>query len=207
MADGKVTLERASDGKAFTLPVSRLSAGDQKFLKTWKPAAKKRGGKSASKRELSVHPKPPRIEVRVASNKRIEKTNISLDDKKMSVKLELTVTSLERGLELEGLKVHCFAVGRSVDDGDELKVISRDDHEIGLVYDKAVELTGEKRNLMYDNRGYATYGHSYLGHVVVIIDSENRVIYKDAAPVSLGENISALLKFRTDKIFSRDDIK
>ena len=208
MTGQKVTLERAADGKAFTLPVKRFSAGDQTYLKAWKPSAKK-GGKKAEptkkkgKQELSVHPEPPRIEVKVSSNKRIEKTNISLDDKKMSVKFELAVKSLERGMELEGLKVNCFVFGRGVDDNNELKVICRDDHEIGLKYGTEVELMGEKQNLMYDNRGYATYGHSYLGHVVVVRDSQNRIIFKDAAPVNLGENIAALLEFRTGKIFQR----
>ena len=125
----------------------------------------------------------------------------------MSVQLELTVKSLERGLELKGLTINSFAFGKNVDDSDELKILSRDDHATDLEYDKAVLLTGEKQNLMYDNRGYATYGHSYLGHVVVVRDSENRIIYVDAAPVNLGENIGALLKLRTGKTFLRSAIK
>ena len=208
MADDKVTLERAADGKAFTLAVGRFSAGDQTYLKAWKPPKKKRGKKSAaSEQELSVHPKPPKIELSVASNKRIEKTNISVDDKKMSVQFEVTVKSMERGLEFKGLKVNCFVFGKSVDDNNELKVISRDDHDLELEYAKPVLLTGERQNLMYDNRGYATYGHSYLGHVVIVRDAENRIIYKEAAPVNLGGNIDALLKFRTGKIFLRSALK
>jgi len=197
----EVTLER-KDGKNFTLKISRFSKGDQSFIKKWKAPTGAAPSKESG--EVRVHPNPPRISLAFASNKRIEKTNISVDDKKMSVAPMVRIENLERGKDLKGFKVNVFSFGRSVANRKELKVFSRDDFKTDIDFGEPVELAGERRRMMYDNRGYATYGHSYLGHLVIVRDSENRIVLVDASPSSLGEDPIAALSMKENKLIYRD---
>ena len=206
-ADGKVTLERASDGKTFTLAVGRLSEGDQKFLKKWakqqpKNSRSQRDGKE--KKGLTVHPDPPRIELKVNSNKKTEKTRIDYDDKRLSVKFVLMLKSLERSQALERLQVTCISFGRGVVDNKSLMVLSRDDHTTDLAAHSEVELVGERAETMYDNRGtYSKKGYSYLGHLVLIRDAEGQLIYSEGSPSYLVEKPAEALKLNAGKITDR----
>ena len=193
-----VTLAR-SDGKQFSVPISRFSAEDQVYIKKW---AEENKGKVPA----HLKDKKPRMTLRISTGKTSKDDDqISgfVDERKQKVQLTATMENNDAVYPITGAKLTMMVFGESPETGDNAVVYWQQFNDIELPLNEEQSLVGKGFELWYDDRG-AMYGFKYKGYLVFLEDPEGKILHETSIPGTASKNLENARKLKAGDVYNRE---
>lgn len=212
-----VTIKRISDGVVFTVKAANFSKADQAYFASKGGAAPATAATTTAPAATTVKPvtavappaadnRPLRIEAKVYPNKSDRPTNVFFDERTARVGFKVDVRNGEQQRGLKGGKATMMAFAKDLGDGQQSKVISREDFDINLEPLKSMTHETKEVKLSYDNIAYK-YGFKYSGYLLVVKDGAGKTITVVGSSPTVEKFADAALKLATDDIFDKSYAK
>lgn len=168
-----LTVQRISDNKSFTIPISRLTDKSQEAVKAWQS----KGGGLIENFTISV-----------ATGKNRRTTGQEdFDDKRINLDPVVTITNPDTKIRSREAKVTVLFLGRPVADGSALHVFKKSTFDLPSLEPGGIrDLRIGKISAAYDSRGYSKFGARYAGYVVIVHDADvSNVFTSKGVPTAL----------------------
>lgn len=211
-----VTIKRTTDGVVFTVKAANFSKADQAYFASKGGAAPTTAAttttpatttvKTAAAAPAAADNRPLRIEAKVYPNKSDRPTNVFFDERTARVGFKVDVRNGEQQRGLKGGKATMMAFAKDLGDGQQSKVISREDFDINLEPLKSMTHETKEVKLSYDNIAYK-YGFKYSGYLLVVKDGAGKTITVVGSSPTVEKFADAALKLATDDIFDKSYAK
>tara|TARA_R110002096_G_scaffold316010_17_gene510445 strand:- start:13782 stop:14495 length:714 start_codon:yes stop_codon:yes gene_type:complete len=160
MMSGNSIIVKLKNGRTYTIPVNKLSPPDQQFVAKWKETA----------------PKPiPRMIVDFTSGRRNEGEKGFSDLRIETLSPKVKVVNQDSRYEIEKAKATYFAFGKHIAARNNLKVLQKASFVFSLKPGETIEHAGKTIQHQYDDE-YVKYGYKYTGYLVVLQDSNGKVV-------------------------------
>lgn len=193
-----VTLAR-SDGKQFSVPLTRFSAADQVYIKKW---AEENKGKVPA----HLKDKKPRMTMRISTGKTSKDDDqISgfIDERKQNVQLTATMENKDAVYPITDAKMTMMVFGESPETGDNAVVYQQEFNGIDLPLNQEKTLEGKGFELWYDDEG-AMYGFKYKGYLVFLEDPEGKILHETSIPGTAAKYLDNARKLKAGDVYDRD---
>lgn len=193
-----VTLAR-SDGKRFSVPISRFSAGDQVYIKKW---AEENKGKVPA----HLKDKKPRMTIRVSTGKTSkddEQITGFIDERKQKLQLTATMENKDAVYPVVDAKLTMMVFGESPETGENAVVYQQEFSDIDLPLNEEKSLFGKGFELWYDDVG-AMYGFKYKGYLVFLEDPEGKILHETSIPGTAAKHLENSRKLRAGDVYDRE---
>jgi hypothetical protein len=214
-----VTIKRTSDGLVFTVKASNFSKTDQDYFvtkgavvkQTPTPAAASVAppastGASPASATASTAGPPMRIDVKVYPNKSDRPTNYYYDERTARVGFKVDIRNGEQQRPFSGAKAVMMAFAKNLQDGQESKVISREDFDVTLEPLKTMTHETKEVKVPYDNIAYKS-GYKYSGYLLVVKDQTGKTVTAVGSSSSIEKSADALLKLEINDLFDKKNEK
>lgn len=190
--DKEVKIKIPSKGRIYNLTIESLDLASKEVIQKWIES-----GAGLSKK----------LTIRVQSGKsnRVSKRE-AYDDRALRLKPFANILNDDRKIRTNELFATFVLIGRPVLEKSLYYIFSRDEREIGVIEEGGqVRLDFSQISTEYDDRGYAQYGHSYVGYALVIKDKNGAVIATKSSPSSIAsEGAEKVLKLFAGRYYSKD---
>lgn len=197
VADGKVSLQR-SDGRSFTVPVTRFSPEDQLYIQKWQEENK-------GKVPPHLKDKKPRINMRVStgarSSKEDDKESGFVNEQKKKVALKAVVVNEDAVYPIDTVNVTFMIWGRSPETRENVVVHRQDFPNEKLPLNITREFQGESLEIWFDDIG-AMYGHEYKGYFIYIADPSGKILAEKNIPSSANKYMDAVKELKAGDVFN-----
>jgi hypothetical protein len=176
-------------GKSFQVPLNRLSADDQLFVKTWLADEAKN--------------RIPNLEVLVSSGRNNNGENGGSDDKFQWIEGSITVKSRERDFAFNKAKVHITMLGEGIEDRNERFCIIQQSFDLSLQPLESKQFETKEVKLRFDDTSPVFFGYKYYGYIVRIFNEHGKVVLTKAVPSSIAEFADNAMKAQPEEILDR----
>jgi len=194
VTDTSVILSRGG-GANVTVPLERLSAADQVFLKEWAENDKKNH--------------IPKVIVRPNPNKREKKQEgaVQNEDRQGVFEFEIYIENLERTFEIKGASATLIVLGLYLYTSGEGVVMQRMEfNDVNILPGKNIQLQGESVRYEYDDKDIV-HGEKYDGFLFILRNAEGKVIDISGSTPRFENAADAILKLRQDEHFDAKSFK
>lgn len=189
--DSEVKVKVPSKSRVYTLPLESLDLASKEKIQDWVDS-----GAGLSKKLL--------IRFQSGKSNRVSKRE-AYDDRALRLRPFATILNEDRKVRTNELTVTFSLVGRPVLDKSLYYVFSKDQRDLGVIEEGGqVRVEFSQVSTEYDDRGYAQYGHMYVGYTMVIQDKNGEVIATKSVPSSLiGKGVENVLKLAQGRYYSK----
>jgi len=194
VTDTSVVLSRGG-GASVTVPLERLSAPDQAFLKEWVENEKKNH--------------IPKVVVRPNPNKREKKQEgaVENEDRQGEFAFEIYLENQERTFEIKGASATLIVLGLYLYNSEEGVVMQRVEfNDIAIPPGKNTQLKGDLVRFEYDDKDIV-HGEKYDGYLFVLRNAEGKVIDISGSTPRFENAADAILKLQQDEHFDAKSFK
>jgi len=186
VANGKAVLNRPGVGNV-TVPLSKLSAADQKYLMEW--AEKEKGNRI------------PKIELRINTNKRDRREENAYEDRRGQFQFEIEIENEERNFDIKGAQGTLIAFGDYMEFKGEGIIMERTQFkDIDVVEGETHKVTGKLVKFEYDKDGYK-HGQKYTGYLFELRNAQGKVIERRGSTPRVENDAGLILKLRVNDRF------
>ena len=194
----KVILKR-SDGKVFTIPLTRFSAEDQAYIQKWKKDNK---GKVPD----HLKNKLPRLNMVVTNAARSSKEGDNrsgfVNEKKKKLQLKAVLANEDAVYPIPNAKLAFMVWGKSPESGKNAVVYRQEFKNLELPLNITKTYQTPLLEIWYDDIG-AMYGHEYKGYFVLVTDPDDKVLGAKTMPASAMKAVKAINQLRLGDTFDR----
>ena len=169
--------------KTYTVPKSRLSEADQKYIEEWLVNRKK-----------NLVP-DLEIEINSGKNNRSDRKD-SFDDKMGSFNFTIKIENEEQGFDLEDAKAFLVVLGEDCDFDDNYVVMQKESFKVSVKEGDTLEWKGPEVSYKYDDSAPSYWGHVYYGYLFVIKNASGKVIYAKSSKPKFNDHIVKGLNLR-----------
>lgn len=190
---GKITVIRENDKKAFTMPVDSLDDASREAIQKWEAS----GGNLSYKFEAQLDPG------------RTRKTTGSedFDDQRVTLEPSITIKNPDAHRKTPKGKVTAVFLGKPVENASNIYVFKTQTFDLPeLAPLSSTVLKGEKISQAYDRRGYGKFGARYIGYALVIHSEDGTDIhFAQSIPSNFANsNKGQLLSLQTKKLYNKN---
>lgn len=194
--NGDAVRLRRADGRTFLHPLSIFSPEDQTFIRNGSgggksvaspPTPEKKTQAPASVTEpknVSTGSQPYLLEprVRIGKSDRISKIEM-FDNRALRLSVGVDIANKHPTRELRGGKGTLIIMGRSVIELREYGVLGREEFPVDVPVKTPFHFEGKDIASEYDDKGGSSrFGYTYSGYILVLQDSEGKIIHTAASP-------------------------
>ncbi len=194
VTETSVVLSRGG-GANVTVPLERLSAPDNAFLKEW------------AENEKKNH--IPKVVVRPNPNKREKKQEGALqnEDRQGEFQFEIYLENQERTFEIKDASATLIVLGLYLYTSGEGVVMQRMEfNDINIPPGKNTQIEGDLVRFEYDDKDIV-HGEKYDGFLFVFRNAEGKVIDISGSTPRFENAADAILKLRQDEHFDAKSFK
>jgi len=190
---GKITVIRENDKKAFTMPVDSLDDASREAIQKWEAA----GGNLSYKFDAQLDPG------------RTRKTTGAedFDDQRVTLEPTITIKNPDAHRKTPKGKVTAVFLGKPVENASNIYVFKTQTFDLPELAPLASTVFKvPKISQAYDRRGYGKFGARYIGYALVVHSEDGTdVHYAQSIPTNFANNNKAqLLSLKTEKLYNKN---
>lgn len=188
VTDTSVILSRGG-GANVTVPLERLSAPDQAYLKEW------------AENEKKNH--IPKVVVRPNPNKREKKQEgaVQNEDRQGEFQFEIYLENQERTFEIKGATATLVVLGLYLYTSGEGVVMQRMEFDdINILPGKNIQIQGDRVRFEYDDKDIV-HGVKYDGYLFILKNAQGKVIDISGSTPRFENAADAILKLQEHEHF------